>query len=1256
MKQVNRILTLALMLVFGLPVYAGTYALVSPSEFQRGSGSPVTATLNFTAPETTATYTLNVYNGGLEDHELTGARVSAAIIALNGVPIFGPADFNQSVAFATDAVSLQGSNTLTVELRGKPGGVITLEILGVDNDPPVITATATPPANAAGWHNRDVTLAYTCTDTLSGIASCPDPVLVTTEGADQVFTGTAVDRAGNAATVTTTVNLDQTAPALNITSPVTGSVVSTNPPAIRLSYSDNLAIDANSLVFTVNGQGITATCTTTATAATCTPAGLLPASNVQLSAGITDLAGNTAQASVMFNIDSDGDGVPDGQDAFPNDPTEWSDLDGDGIGDNSDPDIDGDGISNAYEVQAGTDPYDPASVPQDTDGNGIPDALEGPPTQATTTGYNTLGLVSSIDGPRTDVADITTFGYDAQGNLTSITNALGHTTEITAHDPHGRPLIIVDPNGVATGLAYDARGRLLRRSVAPGAPEEAITDYEYDAAGNLINVILPTGAGLTYTYDAARRLIAVEDSQGNRIDYTLDAMGNRIEEKVTDPFGGLTRTQQRAWDSLNRLSSLTGGAGQVTTFTWDANGNRRTTTDPRLNTTTHDYDALDRLIRSTDPVLGITQYTYDARNNLTSVTDPKGLLTYYTYDGLDRLVEQDSPDTGVITYAYDPAGNRIRQTDARGITSFYGYDALNRLTTVRVPDTGQHVTYTYDMCTNGRGRLCAMTDAAGAAHYAYDARGNVIEQTAVMDGINFTTSFAYNAADQLIRITYPSGRQVDYRRNLSGQITGVSSFGSPLAGNVTYAPFGPRTGLDYGNGLNEQRQYDRDYRLTQLTTSGLGLSRNLSYSYDKTGNITNIDDGMSPARSQDFGYDELSRLTEASGPYGAIQYRYDANGNRLSETVNGGLETYSYPLDTHHLLQTDDGAMQSYQYDANGNTIDNSNYQFDYGDNNRLQTVSTLGTPIADYTYNGRGERVKKATHTTTYYQYDLNGQLLAEFDALGNTLKEYVYLDGMPLALIENGLVYSIHPDHLGTPQIITDENQNVVWEADYDPFGKATITTKLITNNLRFPGQIYDEETGFHFNWNRYYMPDVGRYNRSDPLGLNGGLNTYAYAMSNPLRWSDPTGLEVKWTGNIISFGGTAGFGGQLSFYEFTSECKCNKVVKVRGFASFVTIGASATIGGEVGGSGSGQELFAQFSDCPEVSDFNGSAWTSGVNSVFGAGASYLPSLGLGKLRSQPKFADGPAYGLDVGIVSTLFGWSAVTSSTEDTGGCCE
>jgi RHS repeat-associated protein len=107
---------------------------------------------------------------------------------------------------------------------------------------------------------------------------------------------------------------------------------------------------------------------------------------------------------------------------------------------------------------------------------------------------------------------------------------------------------------------------------------------------------------------------------------------------------------------------------------------------------------------------------------------------------------------------------------------------------------------------------------------------------------------------------------------------------------------------------------------------------------------------------------------------------------------------------------------------------------------------------------------------------------------------------------------LYYYHNDHLGTPQILTDETGTVSWKAIYSPFGEADISIGTVENPLRFPGQYYDQETGLHYNWNRYYDPKTGRYLSPDPIGLEGGINLFIYVANNPINFTDPLGLISK------------------------------------------------------------------------------------------------------------------------------------------------
>jgi RHS repeat-associated protein len=326
---------------------------------------------------------------------------------------------------------------------------------------------------------------------------------------------------------------------------------------------------------------------------------------------------------------------------------------------------------------------------------------------------------------------------------------------------------------------------------------------------------------------------------------------------------------------------------------------------------------------------------------------------------------------------------------------------------------------------------------------------------------------------------------------------GVLNGAVNLATNITYKPFGGVSFITYGNGLTGSITYDTQYRLATLAT---GTFQNLTYGYDYNGNITSITPGKT------YTYDALDRLWTANGPWGSLGWIYDGVGNRQTE----GATVYSYFQGTNKLSGA---GGTSFGYDNNGNTTSETARSYAYNQNQRLiQAVN--GATTANYTYNGNGQRVKKVVNgTTTIFHYSLSGQIIGESDSAGTIIAEYVYLNGQPLAKLEGVNTYYYHNDHLATPQKMTDSSGTVVWSADYKPFGEATVTVSTITNNLRFPGQYFDAETGLNYNLNRDYNPPLGRYTQADPIGLSGGdVNVYRYVMNNPVANVDENGLLCK------------------------------------------------------------------------------------------------------------------------------------------------
>lgn len=214
-----------------------------------------------------------------------------------------------------------------------------------------------------------------------------------------------------------------------------------------------------------------------------------------------------------------------------------------------------------------------------------------------------------------------------------------------------------------------------------------------------------------------------------------------------------------------------------------------------------------RTATATRPPMPTTPKTGSTNDRLTEVRAPNGVLTCYAYDVLGRVTSETSPDRGTITYSYDLANNLTGMTDARGITVLYSRDALDRMISRRYPDPGEDVTYTYDTCPFGVGRLCGRIDESGQYAYAYDAFGNVIEMIRTELGIPYTTSYEYDEGDRVIAMTLPTGRAVIFTRDGMRRIerieTSIDDTPTPVLASSTYQADNQITSRTYGNGLME---------------------------------------------------------------------------------------------------------------------------------------------------------------------------------------------------------------------------------------------------------------------------------------------------------------------------------------------------------------------------------------------------------------------------------------------------------------------
>jgi RHS repeat-associated protein len=587
------------------------------------------------------------------------------------------------------------------------------------------------------------------------------------------------------------------------------------------------------------------------------------------------------------------------------------------------------------------------------------------------------------------------------------------------------------------------------------------------------------------------------------------------------------------------------------------NDQLQSVTDPRGISTTYTQNGFGETIKLASQDSGITTKKYDAAGNAASITDARNVTIDQRFDALNRLLSAAyKPTTGpnanvtqeTIAYVYGDSTNPADATVIAQTTN-----AKGRL--AQLKDGSGSTRYRYDP----HGRVTEKTQSV---------KGSASNE------IVHTQSYRYNAAGQLDQITTPSGQTIGYGYS-NNQIVSVTVNGTPVLSDTLYFPFGGIKQWKWASATANaasnlyERKYDADGRITSVT---LG-NQTRSYAYDDASRIITVSEA-NPAtpntatRSTTVDYDNLDRLTAETQKLNPATvnteaykrgYSYDAVGNRLTKTTSENAAAnqstaYTAAANSNRLATV---ASVTQQHDANGNLINDGTYGFVYSARNRLSLVNTSNdasntnpnatSVIAQYQHNGFGERVWKRTtgngpnspaNDERYFVYDESGHLSGEYGPSGLLIQETVWLDDTPVATLRkpatattaasianSAIVYRIWSDHLDTPRTITSINASdnaanqAVWSWDSDAFGNTlpattsgNLNVSTLEYNLRFPGQYFDTETGLHYNYFRDYSPNTGRYAQSDPIGLAGGYNTYAYVDSDPLTSFDSDGFAKQ------------------------------------------------------------------------------------------------------------------------------------------------
>jgi RHS repeat-associated protein len=609
-----------------------------------------------------------------------------------------------------------------------------------------------------------------------------------------------------------------------------------------------------------------------------------------------------------------------------------------------------------------------------------------------------------VMGNRTSMTDAnnhtTTYQYDALYRVVQQTDALNGVRRYS-YDGEGDRLTVLDENNHTTSYAYDLRMRLIKTTDALGKS----TTYTYDANNNRLSMTDRDSHTTNYAYDVQNRLIRTTDALGHASSSTYDGVGNRLSE--TDANGHTTTYQYDADNRMTRTTDalievtqwgydLTGLPGHpectgptlgsskatkhtdgngkviyycydgldrpiieihkqgstaysitpndaVTYFTYDANSNRLTSTEPDGNTTTYTYDSLNRRTQMVNAAGDTTITTYDPVGKVHSTTAPNSNVTTNTYDALNRLVQQVDSQTLVKTMSYDAVGNVLSQLDGNGNGPTFAYDADNRVTTLT--DTlGKSTKYVYDNV----GNLLNMTDRnADVTSYSYDSINRRITMT---DAQPATTKYQYDNVGNLTRLTDANGHATGYAYDAVNRRTS-ETFPDPTHNTITST-------------------------------------------YDAVGNRISRTDQKS--QTTNYTYSDLYFLLQRTYPVSPADiFTYDLSGRTLSATRGSWAETYAYDGANRVVQSVQNGRTISYVYNVparirtvtypGGRSITE---QMDFRD--QLSTVNDGGpNPIAQYTYDAAERELTRGYRNgaVATYTYNTNDWVLSLTHKMGATL-----------------------------------------------------------------------------------------------------------------------------------------------------------------------------------------------------------------------------------------------------------------------------
>ena len=753
------------------------------------------------------------------------------------------------------------------------------------------------------------------------------------------------------------------------------------------------------------------------------------------------------------------------------------------------------------------------------------DYYQTPSETITTTNY------SSACGPNIDCAN------DAR--LVVTTTPPGASPTVSQHDAFGREIRVVTKaeDGIASihkDTVYKENGlkdKVSNPYFSGDVPQWTI--FGHDDFQRLVTTAFPNGAVAENIYiGLTTQTVRTTSDEGAQVTaYVRDSQEQIVT--ITDALGGVTNY---IYGPFGELSGITDAAGNSFAFGYDAFGNK---------------------ISQSDPDMGDWEYRYNAFGELKWQRDAKGQITGFEYDELGRITSRTefSGATAVTTdWSYDNTGKGI------GLLDFIERD-------------GVAVRYNYDDVKRLQSEVTTITKTSGTEEYVVS-----------------TTYDDVNGTGRVDTVSYPNGGPtIKYGYHPNGFLNSISDTGTSVEywRADDYSVFGQVASETWGNGISGERQYnDSTGRLTSISTGANSAIQNFVYGYYQSGNLKLRTNG-NPNITEHFRFDALDRLTSVVSTAGESEaYTYDAIGNvtykssvggyKYGETGSGAgphaVSSISFEVShapsytaadidktVEHIFgvgaagvdckldnvidvldalcinkfvvdAASGGVNFSYSYDENGNMLTGAGRSVTYTQFNKPQSI-TYNNQTTIFSYGPDHQRLIKESGSahTTYI-----GKLYEKIES-GTDVehRHFITAAGRLLAQVNEDSsgaqqVYYAHTDLLGSVDVLTDKDGNIVQSNSFDEYGQgrdgswSNESATYSTTAWGYTGHEMDTETGL-INMNaRLYDPMLGRFMTADPFIPNiynpQSLNRYSYVLNNPFRYVDPTGYvfeEIDTTG---------------------------------------------------------------------------------------------------------------------------------------------